>query len=411
MRFDDTLKLCVISDFKAKAVPMLLGGPGIGKSSYAEWLAEQDGTRCFTVPCNQLADKADLTGARLVPTEDGSYKQVFYPHAEIADCVAYALENKNEEPILFLDEINRTTPDVTSELLSIPTARKIGSIRIPDNVRIMIAGNDKGNVISLDEASISRFSLYHVEPDVATYLNLHPDLYGSCKRVLEDHPETIYCKRIFEATDSSDPDAPDADTFIEDIFDGDDGMQQITCPRTIKKLSNWLSNFSNDELMTMLMTTDVVDGVEMNVLQEMIEGHVGHTLFSMFLMTDLASSLTTNTNNNNTIDNKAEVTEPACYKKLKDCESISELNDFISTMSQKEKSNSLVYALYESNDNTHIIQQLAANLDSFESDDLKQILYTIAEDAFDQNNVQVFLETNTPVSEKVQTVLDIGVTA
>ena len=143
-----------------------MGEPGIGKSSFTEALAEAMDTKCFVLPVNQLADKADLTGARLVPYEqaDGttSYKQVFFPHQVIMDAIDYAVANPREWPILFLDEINRTTPDVTSASLSMPTMRAIGSIKLPSNLRLMIAGNDKGNVTTLDEASLSRFAIYHV---------------------------------------------------------------------------------------------------------------------------------------------------------------------------------------------------------------------------------------------------------
>lgn len=106
--------------------------------------------------------KADLTGARLVPYQkvDGSthYKQVFYPHQDIQDAVDYALANPNEYPILFLDEINRSTSDVTSAALSLPTLRRIGSEKLPPNLRIMVAGNDKGNVTTPSTRPASRGS-------------------------------------------------------------------------------------------------------------------------------------------------------------------------------------------------------------------------------------------------------------
>src|SRR5690606_36536525 len=114
------------------------------KSSFVEDLAKAMDTKAFVLACNQLADKADLTGGRLVPYEtaggETSYKQVFYPHQVIQDAIDYALANPREWPILFLDEINRSTSDVTSAALSLPTLRQIGSISLPKNLRLMIAG-------------------------------------------------------------------------------------------------------------------------------------------------------------------------------------------------------------------------------------------------------------------------------
>ena len=197
MKFNDTLMKLIDADIKAGLIPMLLGEPGIGKSSWVEALGQRNATKVFVLPCNQLADKADLTGGRLVPI-DGTdeFKMVFYPHAVIMDAIRYAEEHTHEYPILFMDELNRTTPDVTSECLSIPTLRSIGSKKLPKNLRVIVAGNDKGNITSLDEASISRFVLYHVAPDVDTFLGLDANLNPFVKQVLLDHPETIFCKKI-----------------------------------------------------------------------------------------------------------------------------------------------------------------------------------------------------------------------
>ena len=68
MKFDKTLMTCVSANVHDNLVPMLLGEPGIGKSSWVEALATKLKTKCFTLACNQLADKADLTGARLTKT-------------------------------------------------------------------------------------------------------------------------------------------------------------------------------------------------------------------------------------------------------------------------------------------------------------------------------------------------------
>lgn len=137
------------------------------------------GTKAFVLPVNQLAAKEDLTGGRLVPytKDDGStaHKQVFYPHHVIQEAIDYAIANPREWPILFLDEINRTTADVTSGALTLVTLRKMGHVELPDNLRLMIAGNDKGNVVALDDASLSRFVLIHVEPDAGTLMNILGD--------------------------------------------------------------------------------------------------------------------------------------------------------------------------------------------------------------------------------------------
>lgn len=60
-KFNDTLKTLVMHDLANNQIPMLLGEPGIGKSSWVEDLAKEMKTKSFTLACNQLADKSDLT--------------------------------------------------------------------------------------------------------------------------------------------------------------------------------------------------------------------------------------------------------------------------------------------------------------------------------------------------------------
>ena len=71
-KFDQTLMNFVRKDLVMGLIPMLLGEPGIGKSSWLIALAELMHTKCFVLACNQLADKADLTGARLFPVADAN---------------------------------------------------------------------------------------------------------------------------------------------------------------------------------------------------------------------------------------------------------------------------------------------------------------------------------------------------
>lgn len=90
-KFNETFTRIVLHDLKQKVknIPMLIGDVGIGKSSWVEkTVAKRLHTKAFTLPCNQLADKADLTGGRLVPVTDANgailtYEQVFYPHEAI----------------------------------------------------------------------------------------------------------------------------------------------------------------------------------------------------------------------------------------------------------------------------------------------------------------------------------------
>lgn len=410
MKFDNVLMTCVRKDLEKNLIPMLLGEPGIGKSSWLMNLAELMHTKCFVLACNQLADKADLTGARLVPVTDkdgnvSSYKQEFYPHAVIHDAIAYAEDHPHETPILFMDELNRTTPDVTSEALSIPTLRAIGSVKLPSNLRVVIAGNDKGNVTSLDEASVSRFVLYRTQPDVETFMNVNPELNPFVHNVLNAHPECIFCKTISDMTlakKDDDDDDGESDLFIEDVIDDGESMLQITTPRTISAVSDWLNAFDNQELMQLLTDTHTVDGTEVSMLQEAIEGHIGQTMFAAFLLEEIAKNIM-NTNNQSSA---LQVGKPAIYDTMKACGDVTALNDLIDSMSENDRSGCLLYALYEAADNGPYINALSGNITTFTSNDMKTLMKLYSADKLDSQNVQAFLTTNSPIAQKLSVILE-----
>lgn len=402
--FQDTVEKIINN---SKQVPMLLGEPGIGKSSWVEDLGRKLHTKVFTLACNQLADKADLTGARLVPVEtstgETTYEQVFYPHAVIRRAIAYAIENPHETPILFLDELNRTTPDVTSELLSIPTLRAIGNTDLPENLRVITAGNDKGNITTLDEASISRFVLFPVEPDVDTFIQVNPELNPFVKTVLMQHPESLFCKMVQTVTSQSDDDDDDDGmTSIDEILDDGDDMNQITTPRTITGVSNWLNCYDNATLMTLLQETRNRDGEEVSLLQEIMEGFTGRTNFTKFLMAEIATNLMTVNNQSNV----TTVPKPQCYDKMKQCPDVTALNQFITTMSDHDKSGCLVYALYEKADNKAFINALlASGITTLESNDMKSLMSLFGSDQLDDTNVATFISNNAPLAVTLSSIL------
>lgn len=393
MKFDSILTKFVTNDLKTGKVPMLLGEPGIGKSSWTEALAKSMQTQCFTLAVNQLADKADLTGARLVPTGNGNnYKQVFYPHEVIMDAVEYATNHPRETPILFLDEINRTTIDVTSAALSIPTMRRIGSIKLPSNLTVMVAGNDKGNITSLDEASVSRFVLYRTEPDTQTFLDLHSDLNPFIKSVLTKNPSLIFCKTLNVASDTDDEESETTYSIDDIISDGSD-MQQITTPRTLISLSDWLNLFNKDEIMQLLATPAVVNGDNTNLLMEGIIGHTGYTNFALALENEIQTNI--NITALNTMSKTP--TKPVAYDTLKSQSDLAALQSFIDTMSDAEISACLTYGIFEKTSNENILLPLSRKATKLMPDDMKMLMSMVGSETYDKSNWDTVANSGTKI--------------
>lgn len=400
MKFDQTLMKFVAADLETGGVPMLVGEPGIGKSSWVKALARQMHTKCFTVACNQLADKADLTGARLVPTDDKkSYQQMFFPHATMVAAIKYAIDNPRENPILFLDEINRTNADVTSATLSISTERAIGTSALPENLRIVTAGNDHGNIVSLDSASVSRFVLYPVEPDISTFMGLDPDLNIFIKNVLKAHPETLFCKPVAVATTDKDDD--DDDVNVEEIIDDSEEMEQFTTPRTISGLSRWLNKFTNQELAAYLAETHVMNNVETNSLQAAIEAHVGHTNFAIYLLGEIAQNIMTVSNTTSSI----QVGKPAAFDSLNTYTTLQDLNTAVQNLTDNERSGCLVYALYERKDNANIIRAIAPNTTTLQPEDMHTLMSLALAQQLDQGNIQAMMDTDCPLTRTLTVIL------
>ncbi|MFF3697347.1 AAA family ATPase [Streptomyces sp. NPDC002221] len=409
MRFSDTLTTLIKQALEAGATPALMGEPGIGKSSFVEALAYSMGTKAFTLPCNQLADKADLTGARLVPyaKDDGtqSYKQVFYPHQVIQECIDYAEENPREQPILFLDEINRTTSDVTSGALTLVTLRRMGYVELPENVRILVAGNDRGNVTSLDEASLSRFAIFHVEPDAATLMSvLGDEISPWVKTVLTQYPGLIFQKSTPEAivADGQDDDNNGNVTMAE-LFDGGEEMNQLTTPRTIHNLSKWLNATDPHQLAQYLATPVQIGDRETSLLNEAIEAYVGNTTFTTQLVATIAQDLASNTGG--VQQRRVNVPKPNCYQSLKEAGTVTDMAAVIGTLTDNEKSGSLLYALKEGQDNERLVGQLALAMTQIEPEHTRTLIELVTSQQIDRQNLEAFMKTDAPIVNQAKPVL------
>lgn len=409
MLFNEMLVDTTIDLLEAGRVPALMGEPGIGKSSFVEDVARRTNTRCFTLPCNLLADKADLTGARLVLDEQtGIWSQKFFPHDTISQAISYAKNNQNEQPILFLDEINRTTSDVTSGTLTLVTLRRIGNEDLPKNLRIIVAGNDKGNVTALDDASISRFAIINVAPDASTLIEILGDnLHPWVKKVLEKHPETVFVKNTNEqiAVDGQDDGDDDDTVSVFDLFDGTEEIRPFATPRTIDGVSRYLNILSFDKIASLMATPSVTrDGRNISYLQEVIEGLTGNTSFTTLLMGIISDELSKGSTGT---QNAQRVVKPRIYDKLKEASktSIDAINQVIATMTDNDASGCFVFAMYEREDNTTIIQALNERLDKLAQNHINELIVLWSSGALYSKNCETVNCLDHGLALKINTVI------
>lgn len=410
MKISDTFVKILGLDMAAGNTVFLAGEPGIGKTSIVKSLARATDSKCFVVQVNQLADKADLTGARLVPTEDKkSFEQKFFAHHKVRAAVQYANDNPRSIVYLLLDEINRTTPDVTSGALSISTERELGDQVLPDNLKILVTGNTKGNVVALDDASLSRFAVYQVEPDapsVIDYLDSRDNgtrpLNDWVRAVLVKNPESVFEKSAplsFTAVDGSDDDDDSQTATFADLMDAGEEMLQLTTPRTIEAISDFLDE-ADPDLLKELFQTPVDAGARTGVtmLHEIVEAHVGLTTFSTMLIGEIGASFAQASAGGKS--RKSTAPRPGCWDDLAAAGSNSALDGLISQLNDREKSGALVYAIYDGADNTAIIRQLVAQTDQLEADHGTTLLSLMTSGGLNEDNLRAALDTNAPIVEQ-----------
>ncbi|MBW1605614.1 ATP-binding protein [Lactobacillus sp. Sy-1] len=145
-------------------VPNIVGEAGIGKSALVADLARQNGAELFTTVVS-LSEKGDLaipvpplTSDSFVNTKDyGKLADVQFGYShQLIEIIQFAQQHPNQPIYWFLDEFNRGSQGVQSELMNLVLQRSINSLRLPTEVRIIIAENP--------DATMSGFtnSDYHV---------------------------------------------------------------------------------------------------------------------------------------------------------------------------------------------------------------------------------------------------------
>lgn len=371
MKFGPVLDAITLSCVNNNRPFALIGEPGIGKSSYIEALAQKLDTRCFTLQVNELSDRGDLTAPRLLPNpEKTTYEQYFFPHVVISQAIQYAKDHPDQKPILFLDEINRAADTgITSAALSIPTARTIGAAPLPKNLRVAIAGNDRGDVQMLDGASVSRFVMLHVTPDATTFMEVMGDrLHPTIKQVLTEHPELILSypdpsiTGVGEVNEDEDGDE-DGEEDVNLALGLEDKMYQFSTPRTIEKLNDFL-NDTSAETMRQLMGEHglTVNGKDTTALTEALQAYTGQTAFTEEVEKHLMVTLNTQATAQAP---SFHIPKPAQYDQMVSQGSMTDLDDFLqNSVKEEDRDALLLYALQDPIDRSAHVSRLVSLIQS-----------------------------------------------
>jgi hypothetical protein len=141
-------------------VPAIVGEAGIGKSALVQEVAQQMGAKLFTTVVS-LSEKGDL--AMPVPplTERAFVKtsqygeladvQFGYTHTLI-EIIQWAEAHPGQPIIWFLDEFNRGTQAVQSELMNLVLQRRINTLQLPNEVKLILAENPDATMAGFEDS-------------------------------------------------------------------------------------------------------------------------------------------------------------------------------------------------------------------------------------------------------------------
>lgn len=140
---------------------LIRGDHGIGKSSVVRQLAKHFGLRVIDRRLSQMTE-GDMVG---LPSTDGNVTRFNPPDWFKQAC---------DEPVaLFLDELNRATPEVMQAAFQIVLDRELNGNRLHSGTRVFAAVNTAANytVNEIDPALLDRFWVVDLCPSTSDWLD------------------------------------------------------------------------------------------------------------------------------------------------------------------------------------------------------------------------------------------------
>lgn len=184
-------------------VPLIQGAPGVGKTAMIEAWARDNGY-APTVELLSMADPLMFRGLQGIDNTGEEPKTI--------DCVPAVIQKvrdlraKAKKPVLlFLDELTLAPPMMQGAALTFIQDRHINGVYLPDDTRIIAAGNsadDSPAVHALTGPAQSRVVHYTLEPSFKQWQqyaigkNISPLLIGA----LESHSDFFYTDNAVDCT-------------------------------------------------------------------------------------------------------------------------------------------------------------------------------------------------------------------
>jgi hypothetical protein len=221
------------------------------------------------------------------------------------------------------------------------------------------------------------------------------------RTVLVEHPKLVFCRNVPTpiVADSGDPDDDQA-VYQDSFFPDGDEMKQITTPRTIEGVSDWLNIATREELATYLGTETTTRDEPSTLLQDIIESYVGNTMFTTHLVAAISHDLASG--GGAAVQPRVEVPRPAVYASLKSQTNVTDLESVISQTDTAELSSALLFALKEGQDNSRLITLLAKSISRMENEHTQTLIRMVAAAEINFSNLEAFLDSDAPLADSLR---------
>lgn len=209
------LLVAVPTVIKAGNVPNIVGDAGLGKTALVTDVARQMGAVMYTTVVS-LVEKGDLaipvpplTSDSFVDTQRyGRLANVQYGYADTLLRIIRQAEAEPNRPIIWLlDEFNRGTQAVQSELMNLVLQRRVNSLQLPGSVHLVIAENpdstmeefaDSDYAVAAGDAAIKDRTVRLVmRPSLDDWLSWaagtgdQPQIEPLVQQYLREHPQQL----------------------------------------------------------------------------------------------------------------------------------------------------------------------------------------------------------------------------
>ncbi|GIM29453.1 MoxR-like ATPase [Clostridium polyendosporum] len=185
MNFSDVLKTVELVLLSGE-VPLIIGESGIGKTSLIKELSEKNGYYLVTIDANLLKEgeigglptveeREVLEGERIIKRK----ATVYATHSKLIE-IDEALMGRENNILLFIDELNRCEHAVQQELMNLILNREINGYILSQRVYVVAAMNPSNKydgfqnsdyqVVDMDPAQEDRFVWIDMDSDVKEWV-------------------------------------------------------------------------------------------------------------------------------------------------------------------------------------------------------------------------------------------------